>query len=160
MAIFAGSTICEALHIDSLILADLKGVMIKIDINDDAANLYKIDIGKLKERFENRLENAHIRLYKKETTEYYLSGRPTIWIKIEPSDCNVSDFSSLVFETSFRLTLRTFSNPKATNYAVIAQSKTIKCGGRLPTIFDIADDHINEFIDAFCKFKSSSMCEN
>lgn len=159
-AIFFESNSCEALHIDSLILADLKGVLIRIDFSDDISNKYKIDSKKIKGRYEDQLKNAHIRVYKEETTEYYLTGSPTILINIKPSYCRISDSFSFVYETSFRLTLRTSTNPKATIWAVIALTRTIQCDGNLPDIMSIADDHIDDFIGAFCKFKNSSFCKN
>lgn len=156
----ANSKYCEANHIDSLILQDLKGVKVSIGISENVANLFEIETGKLKKRIEKRLEHSNIIVFYKETSEYYLSGRPTISINIQPLDCGDSNSTSFLVETTFRLTLRTFSNPKAIIRAPILQYQTYNYVGDIDDFSIIVDDHISKFVKAACKFRTSGICKN
>ena len=156
----AYSNCCEANHIDSLILQDLKGVRVRIGISENVDSQFEIESEKLIRRIEKRLERSKIIVYKNETSDYYLSGRPTIWIDIQPLNCGDSNSTNFLIETTFRLTLRTFSNPKATNYAPILQYRTYRCGGDIDDFSIIVDDHIDKFAKDACKFKTSGICKN
>jgi hypothetical protein len=157
--IFFGENLCEASLIDSLILQDLKGVKLYLRYNEDVAKQLGIDSKNLKKRFEEQLEKSAINLYKKETSEYFLTGRPSLEIDIRILKSKDSSFDCLV-DTSFMLTLRTFSNPKATKRASIATWSAYRESGTLNDILDIIDMQVDSFVMAVCKSKKGGICNS
>jgi hypothetical protein len=158
ITIFPFNSSCKANHIDSLILEDLNGVIVNLELRDDVAKRFKIDSAILKEAIEEKLEKANINLYREKTSEFYLTGRPEIRINVKTILLRGQILPDVVVETSFILTLRTFSNPKATKRASIASWRNYLSDVGFDDIINIIDVQMGNFVEAVCKYKKGNIC--
>lgn len=149
---------CQAGYFDSEILRDLKGIRVNLGFTEETATLLKINLEHFKNEIESKLDKSGINIYKNDTTEFYKAGRPEIQINIRPFYIRSEDSIDFDVETSFVITMRSFTNPKATNRVPVTYWRDFKCNGTLKDILEIVDKHIELFSEAICAPKKGEIC--
>jgi hypothetical protein len=101
------------------------------------ANLLNLNLKDFRDSLVSELDKSGINVYKEDTTDFFKSGRPELQINIQPKRIQNQGLIDFLIETSFVLTVRSFSNPKATNRVPIIYWSDFKCGGSVDDINSI-----------------------
>jgi hypothetical protein len=144
---------------DTEILRELKGVRILLVFTNDIANLLSIDKRKLKSNIETQLSNSGINVYKTDSTEFYLTGRPEIQIDIHPQHFRNADSIDYSITTSFVLTVKSFTNPKITNRVPITYWRQFRCDGSTEELFELLKLQLSDFINKVCRSNKGEICK-
>lgn len=158
--IFIRVEICEARYFDTEILKDIYGVKVNCIISEDLAAILKLNLKEFRDSIESELNKSAVNIYKGDTTEFFKSGRPELQINIQPKNIQSQDLIDFLIETSFVITVRSFTNTKATNRVPIIYWSDFKCGGSIDDINSIIKMHINSFVEAVCSPQKGFICKN
>ena len=143
---------------DTEILRELKGVRVLLIFTDGIANLLSINKEELKTKIETKLENSGINVYKTDSTEFYMTGRPEIQIDIHPQCIRNTESFGYSITTSFVLTVKSFTNPKITNRVPITYWRQFRCDGSIEELIDLLDLQLSDFTDIVCRTNKGEIC--